>query len=134
MTKLSGEYLQLIERARAVSVNAYAPYSKFAVGAAVLALSGQVYVGVNCENVSFGGTICAERAALTAAVTAGERKFIAIAIASSPSVTPCGICRQMLSEFGDMDVLMGSDGDDVKVTSLSALLPDAFLDFSRGHG
>ena len=135
MTKLGSEYLRLIEQARVVRINAYAPYSKFAVGAAVLAQSGRVYTGVNCENVSFGGTICAERAALTAAITAGERKFVAIAIASSPSVTPCGICRQMLSEFGDMDVLTGDGGDgDVKVTCLSALLPDAFLDFSKGCG
>lgn len=111
--------------------NAYCPYSGFAVGAALLAESGKVYLGVNCENASFGGTICAERAALTAAVTAGERHFTALAVAAGESpVTPCGICRQVLSEFGEMAVICAAaQGDEYTLTTLSALLPEAFTNF-----
>lgn len=92
----------LIEQAKAVRQNAYAPYSRFAVGAAVLAKSGRVYCGCNVENLSFGLTICAERNAVFAAVAAGEREFEAIAVVadSREPVTPCGACRQVLAEFG----------------------------------
>src|SRR5262245_6352011 len=91
----------LIEAARAASERAYAPYSKFRVGAAVLA-GGQIFAACNIENASYGLTICAERAAVAAAVSAGKRKIDAIAIFTpTPTATaPCGACRQVLHEFG----------------------------------
>lgn len=119
---------KLIEAARAARANAYCPYSGFAVGAALLADSGRVYAGANCESASYGAAICAERAALTAAVTAGERRFAALAVAAGDSPTPpCGICRQLLAEFGDMTVFCASAaGEDAREYALSALLPEAF--------
>ena len=123
---------ELVARARAARENAYCPYSGFAVGAALLAASGRVYVGANCENVSYGGTICAERAALAAALTAGERSFLTLAVAAGDTpVAPCGICRQMLAEFGDLTVICAAaEGDQRLVTPLSSLLPHAFTAFS----
>ena len=119
---------KLIEAARAARAHAYCPYSGFAVGAALLAYSGRLYAGANCESASYGAVICAERAALTAAVTAGERRFAALAVAAGDSPTPpCGICRQLLAEFGDMTVLCTSAaGGDAREYALSALLPEAF--------
>lgn len=128
---------ELIDQARRARKNAYCPYSGFAVGAALLAESGAVYLGANCENVSFGGTVCAERAALSAAVTAGERRFVALAIAAGDQpVSPCGICRQALVEFGDLMVLRAAaEGEDYCKDPLSALLPDAFRDHGQvAHG
>lgn len=123
---------RLIEQAREARTHAYCPYSGFAVGAALLAESGRVYTGANCENASFGAGICAERAALAAAVTAGERRFAALAVAAGDRpVTPCGICRQMLAEFGDLTVIAsGAEGEDALIAPLSALLPHAFTRFS----
>ena len=122
----------LLESAAAARENAYAPYSGFRVGAALLCASGKIYVGVNVENISFGGTICAERAAVCAAVAAGERAFSALAVtAGSSPVTPCGICRQVLSEFskdGKLVVICGVDGG-YNTFSLEKLLPEAFAQF-----
>ncbi len=110
--------------------NAYAPYSGFTVGAALLTKEGHVYCGVNVENASFGATNCAERTALFAAVAAGERAFVAIAVAGGKygeapdtACTPCGVCRQALAEFcaPDMRVIL-ADG----VVTLGELLPRAF--------
>ena len=122
---------ELVARAQAVRSNAHCPYSGFAVGAALLADSGKIYAGANCESASFGGTICAERAALTAAVSAGERHFTALAVAAGDRpVSPCGICRQLLAEFGEMIVLCAAgEGAGFRITTLSALLPDAFVKF-----
>lgn len=123
---------KLIGQAFAARANAYCPYSHFAVGAALLAESGRIYTGVNCENAAFGAGTCAERAALASAVTAGERSFraLAVAVGETEPATPCGICRQMLSEFGDMDVICVSEkGTHITRTRLSALLPHAFLKF-----
>lgn len=123
---------ELIACAREARENAYCPYSGFAVGAALLAASGRIYRGANCENVSYGGTICAERAALATALTAGERRFVALAVAAGDTpVAPCGICRQMLAEFGDIAVLRAAaHGDEIIRTTLSALLPEAFTAYS----
>jgi len=95
------DFSTLTESALAARERAYAPYSKFAVGAALQTKSGRVFCGCNVENLSFGLTICAERAAVFAAVAAGEREFEAIAIVadSIQPVTPCGACRQVLAEF-----------------------------------
>jgi cytidine deaminase len=98
---------QLIDAATEARGRAYAPYSKFAVGAALLTKSGRVVTGCNVENLSFGLTICAERAAVFAAIALGEKEFEAIAVVadSQTPVTPCGACRQVLAEFaGDLPV------------------------------
>ena len=119
----------LVAYARAARVHAYCPYSGFPVGAALLASSGEVYCGVNCESASYGATICAERAALTAAVTAGETAFVALAVAAGEEpVPPCGVCRQVLAEFCDMDleVIVARSCDDFEVYTLGQLLPQAF--------
>ena len=101
----------LLSEAIAARANAYAPYSQFPVGAALLARSGKVYRGVNVENASFGVTVCAERTALFTAIAAGERAFEAIAVVADTEgpVRPCGACRQALAEFGtDLRIVMGN--------------------------
>jgi len=108
------EYGKLFDMALSVASGAYAPYSKFHVGAALLLEDGSVVTGVNVENRSFGLTNCAERSAVFAAVSAGHRKFRAIAIATPDSaypVSPCGACRQVLSEFmaPETPVVFGPD-------------------------
>ena len=89
----------LIKKALAVRERAYAPYSKFLVGAALMTDDGQMFVGCNVENASYGLTICAERAVVFAAVAAGQRKLAYLALASVGGVAPCGACRQVLAEF-----------------------------------
>ena len=123
-------YEDMLKLAEDVSKNAYAPYSKFPVGACVLAESGKVYTGCNFENSSYGMTICAERNAVGSAIAAGERKIKAVAIFSPKmkNCTPCGACRQVLSEFQmeeGLDVILQED-DGIKVTPLKVLLPDCF--------
>ncbi|MDB6174688.1 MAG: cytidine deaminase [Chthoniobacteraceae bacterium] len=122
---------QLFELAWEVRQNAYAPYSNFRVGAALLTKDGKVFTGCNVENLSFGLTICAERAAVTAAIAAGYAEFVSIAIVSesvSP-VSPCGACRQVLSEFvpanEDMEVRSANPAGDIFESTLNALLPRA---------
>lgn len=108
---------------------AYAPYSSFAVGCAILTTSGELFTGVNVENASYGLTICAERAAVFAAVTQGRREFAAIAIAASGQAPPCGACRQVLAEFTEELTILLVDAlrpDEVRETSLSELLPHRF--------
>ena len=116
---------ELIERAIEMAKKAYAPYSHFQVGAAVLADSGKVYGGANVENASYGATICAERNAIAAAVNAGERKLEAIAV----TATPCGMCRQVMREFCDpkaFKVIVAKTADDYRVFTLEELLPESF--------
>ncbi len=119
---------ELIEAAKRARSNAYAPYSNFAVGAAILTEDGKVFTGCNIENASYGLSICAERVALFKAVSEGHRRFKAIAIvADTPTpVKPCGACRQVLSEFGDMDVIMANLKGEYSIKKLSELLPEAF--------
>jgi cytidine deaminase len=122
------ELERLVAAAREARENAYAPYSEFSVGAAVLA-GGRVFTGANVENASYPLGICAERAAVAAAVVAGERTIDAVAIVgSSEDVTPpCGGCRQVLSEFGPlMLVIAESPGGRHRRWKLPELLPDAF--------
>jgi cytidine deaminase len=118
----------LIARARAARDWAYAPYSNYHVGAALLAVSGRIYDGVNVENAVYPAGICAERTALVKAVSEGERQFDAIAIATQNGGSPCGVCRQMLSEFGlDLDVIVvDGEGALIYETTLRDLLPRVF--------
>jgi cytidine deaminase len=129
MRNLTQPDLALLAFAREVQEKAYAPYSGFRVGAAVYA-DGDIFQGVNVENAAYGATVCAERSALTAAITAGCRDITAIAIvgdSESPTV-PCGCCRQMLAEFNpELRVIMGGSTDEVLVRSLDELLPEAFV-------
>ena len=124
---------KLIQMAFEGMKNAYAPYSNFQVGAALLADSGRIYTGCNIESCSYSPTSCAERTALFKAVSEGERRFLAIAIVSSGGAdgdytAPCGVCRQMLYEFcgADMQVIMAKSIDDYKELTLGQLLPMGF--------
>lgn len=120
---------QLIQAAESMLDAAYAPYSGFHVGAALLGRNGRIYTGCNVENSSYGVSCCAERTALFKAVSEGEREFEAIAIVSSGGgVTyPCGICRQALSEFGsDMRVILSDNTGKITSFFLSELLPHSF--------
>ncbi len=125
---------ELLNLAIAARDAAYAPYSRFAVGAALLTSAGRAYTGCNIENASYGVTNCAERTALFTAVAAGERDFVAIAIAGGDlgeepleSCPPCGVCRQALAEFcpPETRVVLG-DRTVISVTTLGTLLPQAF--------
>lgn len=116
---------ELLAAAAAARERAYAPYSHFKVGAALRTASGHIYAGCNVENVSFGGTICAERTAIVKAVSEGEREFEAIAVVTQTGVSPCGICRQVMLEFAPtMTVIIGDTQGNVRVTSVQELLPD----------
>lgn len=119
---------ELMKIARKARQNAYAPYSHFAVGAALLAESGKVYTGCNIENASYGLTCCAERNAIFAAVGAGERRFkmLAVAADSSEPVAPCGACRQVIAEFGIPLVVMGNLKEATKTMTAEELLPYGF--------
>lgn len=120
---------QLIKQAKEARKRAYVPYSKFKVGAALLAADGSIYRGCNVENASYGASICAERTALVKAVSEGQKKFKKIAIvADYPApCSPCGICRQMLAELSpDLEVIMANTRGKSKKMRLSELLPEAF--------
>ena len=123
---------ELVQKAKAVRENAYAPYSEYKVGAAIATKSGAVYVGCNVENASYPAGICAERGAIMAMLAHGEREPVAAAVVTAgEGGSPCGICRQMLSEFAeDMPIaLVGLDGKNSetgKVVQLADLLPLAF--------
>ena len=124
----------LLELAEQAMQYAYAPYSGFKVGAALVGKSGTVYTGCNVENASFGVTNCAERTALFKAVSEGEREFTRIAIVGGKDgvITdycyPCGICRQALSEFTDIrfEVILKDGADNIISTTLNDLLPESF--------
>ena len=118
----------LLNMAERAMQNAYAPYSKFRVGAALLTSDGSIYTGCNIENLSYGAAICAERCAVSKAVSDGKRDFVKIAIVSSGGelTYPCGICRQVLSEFAnDMEIIL-KDKNNIYTYKLSELLPHSF--------
>ena len=120
---------RLIAEALAVRSHAYAPYSKYLVGAAVLTESGQVYSGCNVENASYGLTVCAERSAIFQAIAAGTCKFVAIAVAGAEGVTPCGACLQVIAEFAeDLPILLIHSGNPPSISqrTLNELLPQRF--------
>ncbi len=117
----------LIALAAEARKKAYAPYSHYLVGAALLTASGKVYTGCNVENASYGLSICAERTAVVKAVSDGQRQFVAIAVANENGGTPCGACRQVLAEFSpDMRVLVADALGHYKAYILRELLPDFF--------
>lgn len=120
----------LYDMAEKVSENAYAPFSGFQVGAALLAVSGKIYTGVNIENSSYGATICAERTAFVKAVSEGERDFVAIAVAApraGEEALPCGICRQFMYEFSpQIFVITGKSRDELHIRALEDLMPLGF--------
>lgn len=134
---MTPELAQLVSAACAERARSYSPYSRFRVGAALRAVDGTVFLGTNVENASFGLSICAERSAVVAAVSAGIREFTAIAVcADGPAPTaPCGACRQVLLEFGPQMpvILAGENGLDGEVLELTVgdLLPHAFFDFTE---
>jgi cytidine deaminase len=107
---------------------AYAPYSRYPVGAALLSTSGRIYDGVNVENAAYPTSMCAERVAVFKAVSQGERQFTAIAVATSNGGTPCGACRQVLSEFGleTIVLIVDAEGAILQETTVAELLPGAF--------
>lgn len=108
---------------------AYAPFSKFKVGAALLTKDGKVYTGCNIENSSFGATICAERTAFVKAISEGEREFAKIAIVcQNGEAWPCGICRQFMREFCDDDfsIITGNDEDSLRAYTMNEILPEGF--------
>ncbi len=128
---MESSFAELIDAAKNVRKNAYAPFSRFKVGAAVLTTEGKIYTGVNVENSSYGLTICAERVAVFKAVSDGARKITAVAIYTDTEepVWPCGACRQVLFEFaleGDMDVISATSSGKVEVKKLSELFPEGF--------
>ncbi|MSQ02980.1 MAG: cytidine deaminase [Myxococcales bacterium] len=120
---------ELVAHAAAVRGHAYAPYSGFKVGAALIAGSGAVYVGCNVENASYPLCVCAERTAIGTAVAAGETRIVRIAVVTDtePPASPCGGCRQVIWEFGpDAEVIVASVSGLAQVTSIRALLPAGF--------
>lgn len=129
----------LIEKALSMLRFSYSPYSRYTVGAALLAADGSIYTGCNIENVAFGPSNCAERTAFFKAVSEGKRNFTAIAIAGGPGgtvtdyCTPCGVCRQVMREFcqDDFTVIMAQNREDYKVMTLADLLPHSFTPQSQ---
>jgi cytidine deaminase len=119
---------KLIEAAARVRKRAYAPYSGYRVGAALLTTSGKIFDGVNVENAAYPDGICAERSAIFKAVSEGERQFTAIAVVTANGGSPCGSCRQVLAEFGlDTQVLIANDtGELLQEITVGELLPGAF--------
>jgi cytidine deaminase len=118
----------LIKRALKARTRAYAPYSEYPVGAALLSSAGQIFEGANVENAAYGSTMCAERIAAFTAVTSGERVFEAIAVVTENGGSPCGACRQVLSEFGEhlLVIVADAEGKIHLETKLKDLLPHAF--------
>jgi cytidine deaminase len=132
MQNLTQPDLALLAFAREVKEKAYAPYSGFRVGAAVYA-NGEIFQGVNVENAAYGETVCAERSAINAAVTAGCKDITAIAIVgdSEAPTVPCGSCRQVMAEFNpEMRVIVGGRTDEVLVVSLEEIFGEPFV---RGY-
>ena len=118
---------ELIELARKARKKAYTPYSHYKVGAALLGKSGKVYTGCNVENASYSHTVCAERTAVLKAVSEGETAFEAIAVVTKNGGSPCGACRQVLSEFApELTVYIADKNGEYRTTTMQKLLPDSF--------
>ena len=120
---------ELMAVAKEAAAKAYAPYSKFHVGAAVLDADGSITPGCNVENAAYGSTICAERTALVSAVVQGRRQPVALAVYTEPGVSPCGSCRQVMVELGPtMQVYLGNAKGRLVCTSIAELLPNSFTE------
>ncbi len=122
---------ELVKLAREAKEYAYVPYSRFRVGAAVLTSDGEVFTGCNIENASYGGTVCAERTALFKAISEGKTKFSKIAVIGDLEdyTYPCGICRQVIAEYGtDIEMIIAKGNGEFRVHKLSELLPYAFTE------
>ncbi len=118
---------ELVAQAIQARRKAYAPYSRYRVGAALLGKSGRVYTGCNVENAVYPLGICAERVAVVKAVSEGEREFVALAVVTENGGSPCGSCRQTLAEFGlEIAVLIADVSGAYRETTVAALLPDSF--------
>ena len=126
--------LELIEKAKKAAENAYAPYSGYTVGAALISKSGRLYTGCNIENAAYGPTNCAERTAFFKAVSEGEREFSKIAVVGGKDLSftdyfsPCGVCRQVMREFcnDDFVILLGKNNEEYMSVTLAELLPHSF--------
>ena len=134
---IENQKLELISQAHAVRRNSYAPYSNFHVGAAVLMEDGEIFIGANVENISYGLTICAERAAIFNAISHGKRKIKAIAIATNNDkpIPPCGACRQVIREFSDagaLIIMVGSTGA-CETKTIEELLPFNFGNWKHSY-
>ena len=130
---------KLVEIAHAARDQAYAPYSNYPVGAALLTGDGEIFTGCNIENAVYPATCCAERVAIFKAVSEGRRDFLAIAVVTEDGGSPCGICRQVMREFApEMAVFIANAEGIVRETSVAELLPDSFgpenLGYSSGSG
>lgn len=127
---MEDEFLEtVIEAARAARERAYAPYSGFRVGAAVISESGKIYVGCNVENASYGAALCAERSAIAAMISAGEKRLVTVAVhvdADEPAM-PCGICRQWIAELGPHAEIICSTRSKTKRTTIEQLFPEPFV-------
>jgi cytidine deaminase len=119
---------ELLAAAKQAQTSAYAPYSKYPVGAALLTFSGAIYLGANVENAAYPDSICAERVAVFKAVSEGQRDFEAIAVVTKDGGTPCGSCRQVLAEFspGALVIIANQGGEVVRESTVADLLPGAF--------
>lgn len=125
---INENYTHLVEKARNIKHNAYAPFSRYQVGAAILTRNGEIFTGVNVENASFGLTVCAERVAIFNALSQGNRDLVAIAISAQGKEIPfpCGACRQVMNEFNPDLVVILDSGDNINLYTLKELLPMAF--------
>ena len=126
---MNENYKRLIKEAEKARKRAYTPYSKFKVGAAILTSDGKIFTGCNIENASFGLTVCAERVAILKAISEGSTEFEAIAIIGDTDqpCSPCGACRQVVSEFGEkIKIIMSNLKGDIKIKKIGELLPEAF--------
>ena len=123
--------LDLVAQARQARDRAYVPYSNFPVGAALLGRSGRVYTGCNVENAAYPLTTCAERTAVTKAISEGEQEFEAIAVVTATGAAPCGACRQILREFagpeGDLRVIIADTAGKAHTYTIAELLPEAYV-------
>jgi cytidine deaminase len=129
VSELSADLAELLAAARAVRERAYAPYSRFLVGAALRAENGQVFAGCNVENASYGATICAERSAILAMVAAGQRTITSLAVFTDADTIamPCGVCRQVISEFQRDAQLLVANPRQQRVLGFSEIFPEPFV-------
>lgn len=128
MSEIPVDWQLLVDAAILVQQRAYAPYSHFQVGAALMDSMGKLHIGCNVENASYGLSMCAERNAIAAMISAGDQRIAQMAVASNGGVTPCGACRQVISEFGEQVTILLLDSKTLswRVCTISELLPRAF--------